>query len=104
MRLRRPCRRGVEGISHRGLISKQTAAGLSPLSAQAATRMLRNLPAGLERMRIDRQLEEALTSGADPLHLASVFGISNRTAIGTRSMPRNCWPTLRRPPPVDRPT
>lgn len=29
------------------------------------------LPAGLERLQVDRQLEEALTTGADPLHLAA---------------------------------
>jgi hypothetical protein len=31
--------------------------------------------ATLERLRVDRQLEEALTHGPDPLHLAAVFGI-----------------------------
>ncbi|MBQ0862279.1 hypothetical protein [Streptomyces sp. RK75] len=29
---------------------------------------------------MDRQLEEALTHGADPLHLALVFGIDEKTA------------------------
>ena len=38
-------------------------------------------PATLERLRVDRQLEEALTCGADPLHLAAVFGIDDTTAI-----------------------
>ncbi|MFI1917227.1 hypothetical protein [Nocardia sp. NPDC020380] len=42
---------------------------------------LRGLTATLERLRIDRQLDEALTSGGDPLHLAAVFGISDTTAI-----------------------
>jgi hypothetical protein len=42
---------------------------------------LRGLPATLDRLRIDRQLEEALTCGADPLHLAVVFGIDDSTAI-----------------------
>jgi hypothetical protein len=32
-------------------------------------------------LRVDRQLEEALTHGADPLHLALVFGIDEKTAI-----------------------
>ncbi|MEV7477745.1 hypothetical protein ACIPJG_11450 [Streptomyces halstedii] len=31
--------------------------------------------------RVDRQLEEALTHRADPLHLALVFGIDEKTAI-----------------------
>ena len=32
-------------------------------------------------LRVDRQLEEALTCGADPLHLAAVFGTDDTTAI-----------------------
>lgn len=34
-----------------------------------------------ERLRVDRRLEEALTHGADPLHLAFVFGTDEKTAI-----------------------
>jgi hypothetical protein len=30
---------------------------------------------------VDRQLDEALTHGADPLHLAVVFGLDETTAI-----------------------
>ncbi|WP_203879783.1 hypothetical protein [Planobispora takensis] len=37
--------------------------------------------ATLERLRVDRQLEEALVSGPDPLHLAAVFGLDPKTAI-----------------------
>ena len=37
--------------------------------------------ATLERLRVDRQLEEALTHGPDPLHLAVVFGLDEKTAI-----------------------
>lgn len=46
-----------------------------------ATRATRNLTATLERLRVDRQLEEALTHGADPLHLSLVFGIDEKTDI-----------------------
>ena len=46
-----------------------------------ANRILRGLPATLERLRIDRQLEEALTHRADPLNLAVVFVIDESTAI-----------------------
>lgn len=35
----------------------------------------------LERLRVDRQLEEALVHGPDPLHLAEVFGLAEGTAI-----------------------
>jgi hypothetical protein len=49
---------------------------------------LRGLPATIERLRIDRQLEEALVHGADPLHLAAVFEISESTAIRYASSAR----------------
>ena len=39
------------------------------------TRATRNLSATLERLRVDRQLEEALNHGGDPLQLALVFGM-----------------------------
>jgi hypothetical protein len=42
---------------------------------------LRRLAGNLERVRIDRQLDEALATGGDPLHLAAVFGISEGAAI-----------------------
>jgi integrase len=62
------------------LINGQTAPGTGPVSPEWLT-SLRGLPATLDRLRIDRQLEEALTHGADPLHLAAVFGIDDSTAI-----------------------
>jgi hypothetical protein len=63
------------------LINATTALGLGPVSGSWANRTARGLPANLERLRIDRQLEEALTHDADPLHLAAVFGIQPQTAI-----------------------
>ena len=38
-------------------------------------------PPPWKRLRVDRQLEEALTLGPDPLHLATVFGLDPKTAI-----------------------
>ncbi|MEO3805296.1 hypothetical protein [Nonomuraea sp. B1E8] len=35
----------------------------------------------LERLRVNRQLDEALACGPDPLHLAAVFGLNPKTAI-----------------------
>lgn len=35
----------------------------------------------IDRLRIDRQLEEALANGADRLYLAVVFGIAETTAV-----------------------
>jgi hypothetical protein len=62
------------------LISKRSALGLGPVSAPWI-RELRGLPATLDRLRIDRQLEEALACDVDPLHLAAVFGLDSSTAI-----------------------
>jgi integrase len=63
------------------VVSYCTALGLGPVSQTFLAPALRGLPATIERLRIDRQLEEALTHRADPLHLASVFGISDAAAI-----------------------
>jgi integrase len=63
------------------LLSARTAVGHGPVSAAWANLILRGLPATLERLRIDRQLEEALTHRADPLHLAVVFDLDESTAI-----------------------
>ncbi|MFJ1550717.1 hypothetical protein [Streptomyces sp. NPDC088246] len=42
---------------------------------------MRGQDATLERLRVDRQLEEALAHGPDPLHLAEVFGLDEKTAM-----------------------
>ena len=54
---------------------------LGPAGKLWTTRATRNLTATLERLRVDRQLEEALAHGPDPLHLSLVFGIDEKTAI-----------------------
>ncbi len=63
------------------LITSHSALGHKPVSAPWINAVLRGLTTTIERLRIDRQLEEALTSGADPLHLAVVFDIDETTAI-----------------------
>ncbi|MFJ3714047.1 hypothetical protein [Streptomyces sp. NPDC090053] len=50
-------------------------------AARCSSSTLRGQAATLERLRVDRQLEEALTHGPDELHLAEVFGIDEKTAI-----------------------
>jgi integrase len=62
------------------LISKESALHHGPVSGMYI-RDLRGLPATLDRLRIDRQLDEAIATGADPLHLTLVFGISDDSAI-----------------------
>ena len=42
---------------------------------------LRGQAATLERLRVDRQLQEALAHGPDPLLLAAMFGLDPKTAI-----------------------
>ena len=52
-----------------------------PVSGVWINRELRGQAATLERLRVDRQLHEARSTGADPLHLAAVFGIHETTAM-----------------------
>ncbi len=63
------------------IINKQTASSTRPISDNALTTPFRRRAATLEALRIDRQLDEALTHGADPLHLAVVFGLDETTAV-----------------------
>jgi integrase len=73
-------RRGPNTANPHLLISKETALHHGPVS-HALILDLRRLAGHLERLRIDRQLDEAIVTGGDPLHLAAVFGISEGTAI-----------------------
>jgi hypothetical protein len=59
-----------------------SANGTGPVSTSYfAGTALRGMAATLERLRVDRQLQEALASGPDPLHLAAMFGLDPKTAI-----------------------
>ncbi|WP_206078101.1 site-specific integrase, partial [Prauserella endophytica] len=63
------------------MVNAMTAIGTGQVSHVWANRTLTGLPASLERLRIDRQLDEALVSGADPLHLSEVFDLDAKTAV-----------------------
>jgi len=63
------------------IINQHTAFDDRAVGKVWITDALRGQAATLERMRADRQLEEALTHGPDPLHLAAVFGLDDKTAI-----------------------
>jgi integrase len=63
------------------IINQRTALDDRPASKVWITQALRGQAATLERLRVDRQLDEALTRGPDPLHLAAVFGLDDKTAI-----------------------
>jgi len=59
-----------------------SANGTGPVSTiYFANTALRGQAATLERLRVDRQLQEALARGPDPLHLAAMFGLDPKTAI-----------------------
>ncbi|MER5624382.1 hypothetical protein ABT061_25450 [Streptosporangium sp. NPDC002544] len=63
------------------LVNHITATTTAPASGQSASLILHRQAATLERLRMDRILEEALACGGDLLHLASVFGLDTKTAI-----------------------
>jgi len=75
------------------IINQQTAMTTRAVSENWLTESCRGLTATLERLRVDRQLEEALTHGADPLHLAAVFGIDDTTAIKYATIARQLLET-----------
>jgi len=64
------------------LVNQMSANGTGPVSTiYFANTALRGQAATLERLRVDRQLQEALARGPDPLHLAAMFGLNPKTAI-----------------------
>ena len=63
------------------IISQQTAGETGPVSEVWLTGSFRGRAATVERLRVRRQLAEALTQGPDPLRLASVSGLDPETAI-----------------------
>jgi len=83
------------------LVSSQSALRLGPISRIGLARHLLRLPATLERLRVDRHLDEAIASNADPLHLTEVFGVSESTAIRYTNAARQLLATtIEQPPPV----
>ena len=67
--------------------------GTGPASRRWANQMLQGHTATFERLRVDRQLEEALAHRADPLHLAVVFGLDEKTALRYASTARQLLET-----------
>lgn len=58
------------------------------------TAPFRGQTATIERLRVDRQLEEALHHDPDPLHLAAIFGLDHRTAIRYANAARQLLTTV----------
>jgi hypothetical protein len=75
------------------LINTQTALGTGPASRTWVNSALRGHAATIEALRADRQLEEALATGADPLHLAATFGLDPGTAVRYASSARQLLQT-----------
>src|SRR6185369_528805 len=75
------------------IINQQTAMTTRAVSENWLTESCRGLTATLEALRVDRQLEEALTHNGDPLHLAAVFGIDDTTAIRYATIARTLLET-----------
>jgi len=75
------------------LINTHTALETQAAAGDWASLLLNKQSASLERLRVDRQLEEALTHGPDPLHLAVVFGLDTKTAIRYASSARQLLET-----------
>ncbi len=75
------------------LINTQTALGTGPVSRTWVNATLRGHAATIEALRVDRQLEEAMATGADPLHLAATFGLDPGTAVRYASSARQLLQT-----------
>ncbi len=67
-----------------------------PIGATSLNVLFRGTGISLDRIRMDRHLEEALSYGPDPLHLTAVFGISESTGVRYTT---NARQLLRPPPP-----
>ena len=63
------------------IVNQMTALELGPVSQHWIDAGFRGQDATLERLRVDRQLEQALNHGPDPLHLPVVFDLDAKTVI-----------------------
>lgn len=63
------------------LVSRQTAYEDGPVSSSYIKSLFYDLGTSIERIRIDRQLEELLVHGPDPLHFAAMFGAGSNTSV-----------------------
>ncbi|MFJ6722918.1 hypothetical protein [Streptomyces sp. NPDC091259] len=63
------------------LISRNTATTTTAVGTFWMDRLVKDLPVGVDRLRQDRILEEALANGADPLHLAHVFSLGAKASL-----------------------
>lgn len=73
------------------LIISKTAAlsSTAQISRVTLSSLFASSGVSLDRLRMDRYLEEAFTYGPDPLHLSSLFGISDATALRYTTLARH---------------
>ena len=69
------------------LVGQYTAHDDRPLSRTALAGLFQGTGISLDRLRVDRQLEEALTYGPDPLHLARTSASAQPPACATPTTP-----------------
>ena len=63
------------------LVSSVSTHDHAPVCGPWLCRLFYGLPATATQLRQDRILEEALATGADPLHLAAMFGFAAETGL-----------------------
>jgi hypothetical protein len=63
------------------LLTRRTAHERGPVSEYWLTSLFRGLPTTAAQLREDRILEEARVAGGDPLHVATMFGLTARPAL-----------------------
>ncbi|GAA2580046.1 hypothetical protein GCM10010399_07290 [Dactylosporangium fulvum] len=93
-------RRWPHTLNRHLFLSEQTGHDQRPVSDWWLDKPLQGLNVTLKQISMDRQLEEALNHGPDALHLASLFGIGERTAMRYADAARQLLATP--PAPSDR--
>jgi hypothetical protein len=78
-----------------GLVVALSTHDHAPVCGPWLCRLFHGLPATATQLRQDRILEEALATGADPLHLAAMFGFAAETGLryATAIAPQTHHPT-----------
>lgn len=71
------------------LLTRRTAHERGPVSAYWLTRLFDGLPTTAARLREDRILEEARAADGDPLHIATMFGLTAKPAL---RYAKTVWP------------
>lgn len=63
------------------LLTRRSAHDHAPVSGSWLKDLFHGLPVTVGQLRIDRILDEARNTGADPLHLTAMFGLTGQTGL-----------------------